>query len=113
MSIIPKNINFGNEKWSSWAKAPNCEANIPQDADLTPFQETLLVSACRQDRLINSFSNFVMKTLEIQNLTGIDINMKVITDRKMSNKIPCLFIVSVGFDPSKEIQEHANKTVGK
>ena len=31
----------------------------------------------------------------------------------MKSKIPCLFIVSVGFDPSKEIQEHALKTVGK
>lgn len=42
-----------------------------------------------------------MDTLGIQNLTGMDINMKLIADKKMTNKIPCLFIVSVGFDPSK------------
>ena len=39
--------------------------------------------------------------------------METISTKKMINKIPCLFIVSVGFDPSKEIQEHAAKTVGK
>lgn len=39
--------------------------------------------------------------------------MENLVSKKMSNKIPCLFIVSVGFDPSKEIQEHATKTVGK
>ena len=50
---------------------------------------------------MSSFSHFIVNTLGIHNLTGIDINMKVITDKKMTNKIPCLFIVSVGFDPSK------------
>jgi|688.fasta_scaffold578120_1 hypothetical protein len=54
-----------------------------------------------------------MKTLNIDNLSGMEINMETISTKKMTNKIPCLFIVSVGFDPSKEIQEHAAKTVGK
>ncbi len=39
--------------------------------------------------------------------------MQTLSSKKMSNKTPCLFIVSVGFDPSKQIQEHAIKTVGK
>lgn len=31
----------------------------------------------------------------------------------MKSTVPCIFIVSIGFDPSKEIQEYANKIVGK
>jgi hypothetical protein len=31
----------------------------------------------------------------------------------MTSNVPALFIVSVGFDPSKEIQEYANSTIGK
>ena len=31
----------------------------------------------------------------------------------MKSTVPCLFIVSIGFDPSKEIQEYATKMVGK
>ena len=54
-----------------------------------------------------------MDNLQIQNLSGLDISMQLLTEKKMTNKIPCLFIVSVGFDPSKEIQEHALKKVGK
>ena len=54
-----------------------------------------------------------METLQVHNLSGMDLSMTVLTEQKMKSKVPCLFIVSVGFDPSKEIQEHALKTVGK
>jgi dynein heavy chain 2 len=39
--------------------------------------------------------------------------MKTLVEEKMRSIVPCIFIVSIGFDPSKEIQEYATKTVGK
>ena len=98
--MIGNSVNFNDRKWADWVQIHDCEKSLP-DSNLSPFQESLLINACRPDRLTNSLSNFVQKTLELTNLSGIEINMKNFTDHKMSSKTPLLFIVSVGFDPSK------------
>jgi dynein heavy chain 2 len=63
--------------------------------------------------LTHTLTSFVLSLLKLPNLSGLDANMKTIVQEKMKNTVPCLFIVSIGFDPSKEIQEYATKTVGK
>lgn len=72
-----------------------------------------MTNVCRSDRLTHTLTSFVLSLLKLPNLSGLDANMKTIVNEKMKNTVPCLFIVSIGFDPSKEIQEYATKIVGK
>ena len=72
-----------------------------------------MTNVCRSDRLTHNLTSFVLSLLKLPNLSGLDANMKTIVNEKMKNTVPCLFIVSIGFDPSKEIQEYATKIVGK
>ena len=72
-----------------------------------------MTNVCRSDRLTHTLTSFVLSLLKLANLSGLDANMKTIVNEKMKNTVPCLFIVSIGFDPSKEIQEYATKVVGK
>ena len=72
-----------------------------------------MTNVCRSDRLTHTLTSFVLSLLKLPNLSGLDANMKTIVNEKMKNTVPCLFIVSIGFDPSKEIQEYATKVVGK
>lgn len=90
---------FASAKWKEWFLSSECEQKFPPN-NLSPFQQCLLVNSCRPDRLINSLSEFVTTTLKLQNLSGA-IGMEQLCNRKMTKDVPCLFIVSVGFDPSK------------
>lgn len=54
-----------------------------------------------------------MSYLKLTNVGGLNVNLKTLIDEKMKPEVPALFIVSVGFDPSKELQEYANSTIGK
>ena len=73
----------------------------------------LLSNACRPDRLPNTLTGFVQDTLGLDSLSGWEVSMRGLVEDKMKNTVPSLFIVSIGFDPSKEIQEYAVKTVGR
>jgi len=50
---------------------------------------------------MNSLTIFALKQLSLQSFSGLNVNMKVLAEEKMSSTVPALFIVSVGFDPSK------------
>ena len=72
-----------------------------------------MIKVCRPDRSINAVCNFTIGVLKVNNLSGTNLNLKTLVDEKLKPEIPALFIVSVGFDPSKELQEYASSTVGK
>lgn len=41
------------------------------------------------------------------------LNFKTLTSSIIDSHLPALFIVSAGFDPSKELQEHADQVIGR
>lgn len=60
-----------------------------------------------------SLTIFVKAILQLDNLAGMSLNFKTLTSSILSNQLPALFIVSAGFDPSKELQEHADQAIGR
>ncbi len=54
-----------------------------------------------------------MGYLKLNGVGGLNVSLKTLVDEKMKPEVPALFIVSVGFDPSKELQEYATSTIGK
>ena len=49
----------------------------------------------------------------MESLAGLPLNFPALTSEIINANLPALFIVSAGFDPSKELQEHADKTIGR
>ncbi len=62
---------------------------------------------------MSSLNILAKKILQLDSLAGLPFNLKKLTSETLSSQMPALFIVSAGFDPSKELQEHAAQTVGK
>ena len=96
-------LDLNNPKWEEWYRSPNCEENVP-DKLLSDFNKCLVVQALRPDRLVAALSNFTKNALQLESLAGLPLNFPVLTTEIISANLPALFIVSAGFDPSKELQ---------
>lgn len=105
-------IDLSNPKWEEWYRAANCEEAFP-DKSLSSFAQCLVVQGLRPDRLVAALSNFTKSVLHLESLAGLPMNFTALTSEIMTANLPALFIVSAGFDPSKELQEHADKTIGR
>ena len=79
-SVVQSKENFSSPAWKEWYKSHESEDHIPSETALTAFQQCLLTNACRPDRLTNTLTNFVQKTLQLENLSGLEINMKVLAE---------------------------------
>lgn len=80
---------------------------------MSEFTKCLVVQALRPDRLVAALSNFTKNALQLESLAGLPLNFPALTSEIINANLPALFIVSAGFDPSKELQEHADKTIGR
>lgn len=70
---------------------------------LTKFQKLLLVLVFRPERLQVALINFACDALGVANISGNSLTVKQIAERETNPDTPALFIVSAGYDPSKEL----------
>lgn len=108
------NLNFQAGGWREWLKSPNCESKFPQEADsISEFQKVLLIQIFRPERLETCLNNFSQKAFNnIESFTS-NFSFGRVYKEQSSPSVPILFIISGGSDPSRELEEHATKTIGK
>ncbi|CAD8135851.1 unnamed protein product [Paramecium octaurelia] len=107
------NINFNSSDWEQWNNNQECEKNFPQSAKLKPFQKVLIVQTFRPERVQSALNEFVCHNLSIPSVSGQTFNFQTVAQEELTAQIPCLFVVSAGSDPSKELEEFAEQQIGK
>ena len=58
-------------------------------------------------------NEFVSKALGLNSISGITFSFKQLYKDDSQPQIPILFITSQGSDPSKELEEYAEKEIGR
>jgi dynein heavy chain 2 len=103
-----------SDLWLTFSQSSQCEQNIPPQLaqKLTWFQQVLIVKTLRPDRLQSSMELFASRALGIRQLSPETLNLKRLFQQETVPHEPILIIISPGSDPSQELQELAEKTVG-
>jgi dynein heavy chain 2 len=110
---VVKNLKFEKDEWRQWYSATECERSFPTTIMLRPVQRLMMIKIFREDRLLNALEEFACQSLGMNNINEIASSIPAIYALEQSSETPLLFITSIGSDPSKEIEEFANVTVGK
>ncbi|XP_053095782.1 cytoplasmic dynein 2 heavy chain 1 isoform X3 [Pangasianodon hypophthalmus] len=99
--------------WLSFSQSSVCEQEIPSSIakKISLFQQVLVVQALRPDRLQSAMANFASHTLGMKELSPPPLNLRRLYGETVETE-PVLIIISPGADPSQELQELANHTVG-
>ncbi len=103
------------DMWTRWGKSPECDKDFPPTvaSNVTPFQKVLVVQTLRPDRLQSALSNFVCEVLNITTVSPPSVHLPELHKKESHPKTPILMIVSSGADPSKELEDFAEQTIGK
>jgi len=91
-----------DSEWTLWMKNPDIfHAPLPEPYNTTVnrFQKLLLIKALREDKLQRSISSFVADSIGQEFAESPLTSMRDIY-RDLSNKTPCIFILSTGADPT-------------
>ncbi|XP_028968661.1 cytoplasmic dynein 2 heavy chain 1 [Galendromus occidentalis] len=112
MDIWPA-LELHNESWwKEFGKSDKCENEFPPQAKLKPFNEVLLIKALRPDRLYFKISDFAATSIGVKDLSAGIRSLKRVFVELSSARVPILISVPSGIDPSIEIAEAAETTVG-
>ncbi|XP_076446844.1 LOW QUALITY PROTEIN: cytoplasmic dynein 2 heavy chain 1-like [Babylonia areolata] len=100
--------------WGNFARSTRCEEEFPPAVErkCSAFQQVLVLQAARPDRLQSCMSLFACKILEMKELSPPTVSLKKLYQEETMATEPILIIISTGADPSQELQELANETVG-
>ena len=109
------NLDFNSvDTWKGFARSSECEKEFPPGVAkrMTPFQEVLIIQAVRPDRLQTAMEHFAMRALNLKELSPSTLNLKKLYQTESTETEPVLIVISPGVDPSQELQELAESTVG-
>ena len=109
---LAASINFNDPSFETWSNDTTDERLPPQLKKLTPFQRALVVQIFKPEKLQSSLNALIMEGLGLSSLAGNNQGIKSLCE-ELHPESPLLFIVSPGFDPSKELEEVALQKVGK
>jgi dynein heavy chain 2 len=107
------NLRFDDSSWSKWNSSTECELKFPQDKEITPFQQLLVIQAFRPDRLESAMRLFVCSLLGIQDISPETLNLKKLYSKETISTESILIIISPGADPSTELRDLATEITGK
>lgn len=110
---IIKGLKFEKDEWRQWYSHPECEKHFPTTIILRPVQRVMMVKILREDRLLSALEDFACQCLGMTNINDIASSIPAIYAIEQSSETPLLFVTSIGSDPSKEIEDFANGTVGR
>ena len=100
-----------DSEWTLWMKSADImHAPLPEPFNKTvnQFQKLLLIKALREDKLQQAIGAFVADSLGAQFATSPLTSMKDIF-RDLSNRTPCIFILSTGADPTGMLLRFASE----
>eukprot|EP00743_Colponemidia_sp_Colp-15_P007052 GILK01007609.1.p1 GENE.GILK01007609.1~~GILK01007609.1.p1 ORF type:complete len:2172 (-),score=437.61 GILK01007609.1:43-6558(-) len=105
------------DQWQAWIKSATCETEFPVAVKpkLSAFQRLLFVQAFRPDRLESAMQLFVAESLGVGTIAQPPLSLSKLHDelQESTNSADAiLFITTPGSDPSKELEEFAEQTVG-
>ena len=106
-------LDVSNEGlWLEFARSTYCEHHIPAAIvnRLTPFQRLIIIQTLRPDRLKSAMQYFCEQALGFS-IFSSSINLEN-TILQSSSDIPILIIISPGSDPSQELHDVAERTIG-
>jgi dynein heavy chain 2 len=98
-------------KWKKWFSIQDCENNFPQGP--SDFQKVLLTKTFREDRLESALVSFVESALGSIQVMATRLDLEEVFAKESSPSTPILFIISPGSDPSNQLEEFANKKIGR
>ena len=75
---------------------------------ITPFQQVLLLQALKPERLVSAMEAFVIKTLNLRELSPPALSLKHLYHETMASE-PILIIISSGSDASDELRDLATR----
>lgn len=110
-------LRFSEEAWKNWIREPNAEndkyfPNFSGGRSLTPFQQLLVIKTLRPDRLQSAMHKFALEINSINSISPAPLNLQKLVD-EVDPLEPILFVCEGGADPSQELEDFAQKTVGK
>ncbi len=111
-----KELQFENDgMWQPWYEAVECEKAFPGSlkGKVSPFQKVLLTQVFRPDRVESAIVYFVCEALGIPSISSASLSLKAIFQEEATTETPILFVTSAGSDPSKELEEFAEASVGR
>jgi len=105
-----------HEQFKKFYESPKNEITPfpePWQSKLSDFQKLILTKAIRNDKLINSFRNFVELSIgkEFTEPPGFNLDSSF---KETNNSIPLLFILSTGSDPINDLKtlaEHYGRKI--
>jgi len=80
---------------------------------VSPFQALLLVLTFRPDRLEAAMNGFVCAALNVKGVVPLPFSLKDLVERESNASQPVLFTTTPGADPTTELAEYANATIGR
>ena len=115
-ATLPKLVNYiqldNDQIWKPWGESPQCEVEFPSQAKLTEFQKLLLVKVLRPDRLESAMQRFISDGLGESSVSPPTLSFPEILQESKCEE-PILLIVSPGADPTKELEEFAENSIGR
>ena len=113
---LVRSLRLSDEStWSKWCKSPRPEADFPAFANersLTAFQRLMAIKALRPDRLQTAMTQFACEQLAVSNVSPPPFNLLVLC-KEVANTQPILFVCEGGADPTADLEDFADKTVGR
>ena len=109
--LFPKLVKIPKE---SWYKSSSPEEELKRANNISPIGKMILIQVFRPDRLESAMKNFICESLSINSLAPPSMGLgQLIVESGEDNRIPIMFLTTLGSDPSKELEEYAVKEVGR
>lgn len=113
---LPQDIEERKPEWSTWFNhntpekqpVPKFQEPINSERDIGKFIHFTLVRSMREDRTIVCAIDFIESMLGKEFVSPVTDSMEEIWDES-NNRIPVLFLLSAGADPTSAIEELAKK----
>ena len=107
------NLHLDDSSWSKWNSINECETKFPQDKQITPFQQLLVIQSFRPDRLESAMRLFACELLGINDISPETLNLKKLYSKETISTEPILIIISPGADSSAELRDLAMEITEK
>ena len=99
-----------------WYKSNTPEKELENDRynyNLIEIDIVLIINIIRPDRMENALKNFICSMLKIDSIAPPPMTMNNYLEENKDNKVPIMFLTTLGSDPSKDLEELAIKEVGR
>ena len=102
-----------NERWFRYDSPEEKYSSIKNGNDLSELDKLLMIQVIRPDRMESALKNFICSMLNIDSIVPTQMSMNNYLEVNKDNKIPIMFLTTLGSDPSKDLEELAIKEVGR